>query len=265
MSDPVISDEYERGWLDGRRYGPFGVGFEGGAVSIPTAVDWVALRAPFPPEQIGKLPKGKERDPKSDCGICGGFHGQGMFHLDYIGHAWINERLNEYGGDWVLEVGDFMFSDDDLVWVRGTLIIGGVKRHEVGCADPRKTEWPKMLYSDTLTRCAMRFGIGLALWQKDTPVGEDRVRTRGAQAPSGGAPRSSPVTTTPADATVMLEQLRGHVAELDEASKAAWEAWKLEWNWEANRQASTLGSSGLLDEAIKMVTGLLAASGAEPY
>jgi hypothetical protein len=226
-------------------------------------IDWVALRAPFPPEQIGKLPKGKERDPKSECGVCGGFHGQGMFHLDYIGHAWITERLNEFGGDWVMVPGAPMMSDNDLVWMQGTLIVGGVSRHEVGCADPRKQEWPKLLWSDTLTRCAMRHGIGLALWQKDTPIAEDRVR--GAESRSAGPRTSGGVSVTPADATVLFESLRGHVAELDDAGKALWAAWKLEWNWEANRVAETLGSSGLLDDALKFVTGLLAASGVEPY
>lgn len=229
-------------------------------------VDWEKLRAPFPPEQIGKLPKGKEKEPKSDCGICGGYHGQGMFHLDYIGHAWITERLNEFGGDWTMKPGAPMMSDDDLVWMEGTLIIDGVPRYEVGCADPRKQEWPKLLWSDTLTRCAMRHGIGLALWQKDTPVAEDRVRAaRGAERSStGGVPRGA-ATVEPFDAAAAMGVLRGRVGELTDTGKAAWEEWKAGANWEANRQAETLGSSGLLEEALEFVAGLLAASDKEPF
>lgn len=218
-------------------------------VHIPYSdVDWVKLREPFPPEQIGKLPK---------AGI----------ELDFVGHAWVTERLNNYGGDWVLVPGDIMFAGEDLVYMAGTLIVGGVPRHDVGCADPRKQEWPKLLYSDTMTRCAMRHGIALALWQKEGPA-QDRERpkaTGGAQGRSGaGVPRGA-AHVEPLDSIAAMGVLRGRVGELDDAGKARWEQWKATENWEANRVAATLGSSGLLEEALAFVAGVLTSSGEEPF
>ena len=43
-----------------------------------------ALRAPFPPEQVGKLPKA------------------GMT-LDYVSHAWVTERLLQVDPTWCWE------------------------------------------------------------------------------------------------------------------------------------------------------------------
>lgn len=236
-------------------------------------VDWEALRAPFPPEQIGKLPKVKRDDgnPES-CSVCGGYHAKGAaaLHLDYVGHAWLTERLNNYGGDWELvRVDGPNFPDDKLVWMEAVLTIDGVRRSEVGCALLTKEEWPKLLWSDVLTRCAMRHGIGLAMWQKDTPVGEDRDPprggARGAQNRStGGVPRGA-ATVEPLDSIAAMGVLRGRVGELGDAGKAAWEEWKAGANWEANRQAETLGSSGLLEEALVFVAGLLEASATDPF
>lgn len=233
------------------------------SVSYPSGVDWVALRAPFPPEQVGKLPKGKERDPKSDCSVCGGYHGQGMFHLDYVGHAWITERLNAFGGDWRLRrVDGPNFPDDRLVWMEVELEIGGVVRSEVGCASLGKEEWPKLLWSDALTRAAMRHGIGLSMWQKDTPVGVDREdRPRGAQgrptAPRASGARSTAQSHDP-DLAAVLEVLQGDVAALDQVGLDTWAVWKSSHpGWFKSTEAAI--------PARNFVMGLLSEGPSEPW
>lgn len=217
-------------------------------------VDWVALRAPFPPEQVGKLPKGTERGDKATCSVCGGWHSPGMTHVDYLGHAFVTQRLNEHGGAWVFEVGEFQYAGNDLVWARARLTVGGVTREEVGCADPRKQEYPKLLFSDALSRCAMRHGIGLSLWQKEMPA-QDRptVRaTRGATRASGG-PRASQARLTNADLETLLAALREDVDHLDAVGAAGWEAWKqghaLWWTTVESVNAGRAFVAQLLSEA----------------
>src|SRR6476646_1173908 len=62
------------------------------------------LRAPFKPEQIGKLPKPTKREnPKGKCQECGGWHGLPAVHLDYVGHAAITDRLLEVDPEWTWE------------------------------------------------------------------------------------------------------------------------------------------------------------------
>lgn len=233
-----------------------------GWMPLGSPVDWEKLRAPFPPEQIGKLPKGKAKGENVACATCGGWHATNLIHLDYIGHAWLTERLNEYGGDWTLKPGTPMFAGEDLVWMEGTLIVGGVARHEVGCADPRKEEWPKLLWSDTLTRCAMRHGIGLALWQKDTPVAEDREirssRAKQPQAATRASGASSSARSQDPDLEAVLELLQDDVAALPEDDKIAWAGWK----------AGTPDWWKKLDTAVaarNYVMELLAHSTAEPF
>ena len=63
-----------------------------------------ALRAPFAPEQIGKLPRITCRDcrgrnancsnhRKQQCQVCGGYLSTAHIHLDYVGHAAVTDRL----------------------------------------------------------------------------------------------------------------------------------------------------------------------------
>jgi hypothetical protein len=204
-------------------------------------VDWEQLRAPFPPEQTGKLPK---------AGI----------ELDYVGHAFITERLNEFGGDWVMEpVGDVQFPGLDLCWLQVRLTVGGVARYEVGCADPRKQEFPKLLWSDCLTRAAMRHGIALALWQKETPLAQDRPTTREnrSTAARGTAARSTAQLHDP-DLTALVDLLKEDVAQLDQTGLDAWAAWKAD-------HAGWWTTTALAIAARDCVMGLLAAGTTEPW
>lgn len=204
-------------------------------------VDWEKLRAPFEGAAVGKLPKGKGRGEESTCDICGGWHKQGMFHLDYVGHAHVTQRLNEVDPEWTLEpVYDppLMFDfENKLVYMYARLTIGGVSKIDVGCSSTGKAEWPKDLWSDCVTRCAMRFGVALSMWQKLTPVQDqshevDRParaaqsqRAASSQSPAQPPP-PAPATPVDPDLVALLEVLQGDVDALDMASKEDWVAWK---------------------------------------
>ena len=104
-----------------------------------------ALRAPFPPETIGKIPKGGAL-------------------LDYVGHAAVTDRLLAVDPDWTWEPP----TKDELerlpnaegMWIK--LTVGGVTRFGWGDGKNVK-EW----ISDAIRNAAMRFGVALDLWSKE--------------------------------------------------------------------------------------------------
>lgn len=141
------------------------------------------LRAPFPDNQISKLPKetGKqatERKKAMDagnwpakCDVCGGFHHKNAVHLDYVGHAALTDRLLDVDAEWTWEpVG---FGADGLpaldrnggLWIR--LTVCGLTRLGYGSADGKTGgDAVKELIGDALRNAAMRFGAALDLWHK---------------------------------------------------------------------------------------------------
>lgn len=128
------------------------------------------LRAPFPPDQIEKLPKPTYKgawDGKkgSKCDVCHGYHVlDSCIHLDYVGHANATNRLLEADPFWswepmaFTEAGTPMFSDGGL-WIR--LTVCGVTR--IGYGDGKSV---KEVIGDAIRNAAMRFGVGLDLWAK---------------------------------------------------------------------------------------------------
>lgn len=124
------------------------------------------LRAPFPPEAIGKLPKPLSRDAKKGkCDECGGYHGLPAVHLDYVGHAAATDRLLKVDPGWTWE--PFATGPDGLpliagggLWIR--LTICGVTRP--GFGDGNST---KEMIGDAIRNAAMRFGVALDLWAKE--------------------------------------------------------------------------------------------------
>lgn len=95
------------------------------AADAPPVTDprWTALAAPFPPDEIEKLPKqlrkndedryqcrqgvggvqnGKPFGPSADGYFCGGYHARSI-HLDYVGHAGVTTRLNQVDPTWTWE------------------------------------------------------------------------------------------------------------------------------------------------------------------
>jgi len=114
-----------------------------------------ALRAAFPPELVGKLPKGGTQ-------------------LDYVGHAAVTDRLLAVDPLWSWEPlafdpdgGPLVRNEgtDSVLWIRMTVC--GVTRIGVGIAATKSFELSKQLVSDAIRNAAMRFGVALDLWSKE--------------------------------------------------------------------------------------------------
>lgn len=131
-----------------------------------------ALRAPFPPSDINKLPKPYSKDSeKGNCRECGGYHGLPAAHLDYVGHAAVTNRLLDVDPAWGWEPVAFgpdylpLLDKNGGLWIR--LTIGGVTR--LGYGDSMGKTGPnaiKEAIGDALRNGAMRFGVALELWHK---------------------------------------------------------------------------------------------------
>lgn len=137
------------------------------------------LRAPFPPNQIGKLAKGSkaqmtcEAKDKVNCNVCGGWHHPKLIHLDYVGHAALTDRLLDADPGWFwqplsLKDGLPAFDSDGGLWI--TLTVCGVSR--LGYGNAAESEYKeigsrqKEVIGDALRNAAMRFGAALELWHK---------------------------------------------------------------------------------------------------
>lgn len=106
-----------------------------------------ALRAPFPPEMVGRLPKG---------GVM----------LDFVGHAAATDRLLQVDPEWTWEP----FARDEAglpaldkagnLWIN--LTVAGVTRPGVGDGPDMKQK-----ISDAIRNAAMRFGVALDLWSRE--------------------------------------------------------------------------------------------------
>jgi hypothetical protein len=136
------------------------------------------LRAPFPDNQISKLPKPtRKRDfmdtlPKAKCNVCGGYHATtNIIHLDYVGHAALTDRLLDADQNWNWEPlsvdGDGLplRDKDGGLWIK--LTVCGVTRLGYGGAEGKTgIDASKELIGDCLRNAAMRFGAALDLWHK---------------------------------------------------------------------------------------------------
>lgn len=167
-----------------------------------------ALRAPFKPAQIGKLPKPTKRDnPRGKCQECGGYHGLPAVHLDYVGHAAITDRLLEVDPSWSWEPmavgpnGEPLVTNGGL-WIK--LTVAGVTRP--GFGDETNGKGMKEIIGDALRNAAMRFGVGLDLWSKEdlhadedsSSAGEPKAAAtvaQAAQTPAKAKP-ASPAEST---------------------------------------------------------------------
>lgn len=139
------------------------------ATSKPNGLD--LLRAPFPDNQISKLPKPYKRDaPKGKCPECGGWHGLPAAHLDYVGHAALTARLLDADPAWTwepLSMADGLPVMDGFggMWIK--LTVCGVTRLGYGHAgDKNGGDAIKEVIGDALRNAAMRFGAALDLWHK---------------------------------------------------------------------------------------------------
>ena len=138
------------------------------------------LRAPFPPNQISKLPKPTKRqtdEVRADfkkgirCEVCGQWHHPQVVHLDYVGHAALTDRLLDCDPLWnwepvaKTEHGEPRLDEHGGGWIR--LTVCGVTRLGYGHADGKKgPDAVKEFIGDALRNSAMRFGAALDLWHK---------------------------------------------------------------------------------------------------
>ena len=122
------------------------------------------LREPFPPNQIGKLPKG---------GI----------QLDFVGHGFITHRLLDVDPAWNWEPvalddhGLPLLDEFGGVWIR--LTVCGVTR--LGYGDSGGKKGPNAIkesIGDALRNAGMRFGVALDLWCKGDPDAPEPPKPR---------------------------------------------------------------------------------------
>lgn len=150
------------------------------------------LREPFPPAQIGHLPrvtckacsdKNCQNHQRQRCNTCKAFISTQHIHLDYVGHAEVTDRLLSVDPEWSWEPVSFDAAGlptiskgvggEYVLWIR--LTVAGMTRLGVGSVFGG-TDVEKQLVSDALRNAAMRFGVGLALWAKtelEAPDGVD--------------------------------------------------------------------------------------------
>lgn len=178
-----------------------------------------ALRAPFPPEVIGKLPRvtckacrdsrGKvcDRHHKSRCDVCNQWISSAHIHLDYVGHADATDRLLQVDPEWTWEPVAFdqrgLPARDELggMWIR--LTVAGVTRLGYGHAgDKSGGDAIKEVIGDAIRNAAMRFGVSLDLWRKE-----------GAPVPDA-APVETPAEAPQEIRGTEAEQVRSEIAEL---------------------------------------------------
>lgn len=161
------------------------------------------LRAPFPPNQISKLPKetrtqiDARKADKSlmvwNCPECGNFHHKNAIHLDYVGHAALTDRLLDADPAWSWEP---LATVDGLpaldrnggLWIK--LTVCDVTRLGYGSADGKSGgDAIKEIIGDALRNAAMRFGAALDLWHKgDLHAEEDEAPAPAPQPKHDAAP-----------------------------------------------------------------------------
>lgn len=134
------------------------------------------LREPFPPNVIGKLPKG---------GV----------ELDFVGHAAVTDRLLSVDPNWTWEpmgvdpAGLPAVDSRGNLWIR--LTVCGVTR--IGVGDGKSA---KECIGDAIRNAAMRFGVALDLWTKDELESAAEIGSNAK--PTRAAARPKPATSAPA-------------------------------------------------------------------
>ena len=155
-----------------------------------TPEDAKALRAPFPAELIGKLPRiwcGACRDArskvcsqhtKSRCTECQNNLTAAHLHLDYVGHADTTDRLLQVDPGWtwepagVDEHGLPILDANGGLWLK--LTVCGVTRLGYGHPDGKRGgDAVKEAIGDAIRNAALRYGVALDLWRKERPPIDD--------------------------------------------------------------------------------------------
>jgi hypothetical protein len=159
-----------------------------------------AVRAPFSPDQIGHLPrvtcpdcsnreKRCEKHRKAVCPYCKAYVSTQHTHIDYVGHAHVTERLLEVDPRWSWEPlainanGLPAVDDNGGLWIK--LTIGDMMRLGYGHASGKRGgDAMKETIGDAIRNAAMRFGVALDLWKKESPAPVDDVPDRKVERPA---------------------------------------------------------------------------------
>lgn len=173
-------------------------------VEAPPAL--ARLREPFPPEQIGKLPRNlNESGVKSSCRVCGGYHKPAALHLDFVGHAEVTARLLDADPCWTWEpvaepATKGLPTTVGSMWI--ALTVAGVTRYGFGSVEGKTGgDAVKEVIGDAIRNAAMRFGVALNLWAKSD--------LHAAAATRGEAPQT---VDAPADPPVDPRAVRAQIA-----------------------------------------------------
>jgi len=151
-----------------------------------------ALRAPFPKEQIQKLPTGG-------------------LQLDYVSHAWVTDRLLQVDPAWgwkplaFTDAGLPAFDSNGGLWIE--LTVCGVTRYGYGEPQGRdKFDQTKGAIGNAIRNAAMRFGVALDLWAKEQPEPVE----------SKPAPKATKTLSTATQKMIERINIAGSLVELSE-------------------------------------------------
>jgi hypothetical protein len=160
------------------------------------------LGHPFDRKQISKLPATEKRPA-----------------LDYVNHAHVTNRLNQYAPDWSYTL-DEMFTQGGECWVRGTMTILGASRVEFGTGKN-----PLEATSHFIRRAAMRFGVATDLWAKEDFETSAATPSTSPAADAPGGTRNATNTATArgnqSGATVTAPDAGPEPADLGEGSNGS--------------------------------------------
>ncbi len=166
-----------------------------------------ALRAEFPSEAVGKLPRSTCRDCSkaqnkrcdrhtwiARCPVCQGNHSSASIHLDFVGHADVTARLLEVDPHWTWRP----FTAEEIAGIPPTLRNGlwiwltvlGIERP--GFGDEEGGKGAKEAIGDAIRNAAMRHGVALSLWAKgDRDWAHSEKTDTGEPAPTPQQPTQS--------------------------------------------------------------------------
>lgn len=158
-----------------------------------------ALREPFTAEQVGKLPKVwcKKCSSKDvqcgdhkvkQCRTCKARVSEAHVHVDYVGHAHVTERLLNVDPAWsweplAINANGLPATDDNGgLWIK--LSVAGMARLGYGHANGKRGgDAVKEAIGDAIRNAAMRFGVALDLWKKESPGPVEDVPSRQVERP----------------------------------------------------------------------------------
>jgi hypothetical protein len=221
-----------------------------------------ALRAPFPENQISKLPKetkaqAAQRKAEQDkgnwpakCQVCGGLHHPRAVHLDYVGHAAATDRLLDVDPEWSWEPLSLdqrgLPAVDQLgnLWIK--LTVCGVTRLGYGTADGKTGgDAMKEIIGDAIRNAGMRFGMALDLWHKGdlhahlddegapAPAEEPKPKAANQSAPSAASQKDAYAKW---EAAIRAQKTLDDLTAFAKANAATVNTWRQDWQEHAREE-----------------------------